>query len=423
MEGLQMKQQLIHTPDGVRDIFYKECKQKMILQEQLNKVLKLYGFQDIQTPTFEYADVFREEIGSINSKELFRFFDKEGNMLALRPDITPSIARVAATLLNSESLPAKLCYEGNTFINRTSYQGRLVEHTQLGAEMIGFESVESDAELLALIVESLKNVGLKEFQINIGHVSFFQSLIQEAGLDDTTEEKLLDLIDNRNYFGVEELLRQSNISEELCQVFLKIQELSGGVEILEQAKICAVNENATESIQYLQSLAELLKLYNVLDYVTFDLGMVGNFDYYTGIIFRGYTYGTGDAIVNGGRYDQLLKSFGKDIPAIGFVIIVDELLQSLQRQKIEIPLAYDNHMVIYDDAMQGRAIQLARSFRECGRTTELHKMTAEHSLEYYIQYGTRCFGKSLLYLKEDRTIELVNLRTGERQSVNATNYK
>ena len=145
--------QLLHTPEGVRDIYNLECAKKLAVQEKLHHVLHLYGYQDIQTPTFEFFDVFRKEIGTISSRELYKFFDREGNTLVLRPDITPSIARASATLFSDEPLPIRLCYIENTFINQSSYRGKLKESTQLGAELIGDASVEADAEMLALVIE------------------------------------------------------------------------------------------------------------------------------------------------------------------------------------------------------------------------------------------------------------------------------
>ena len=156
-------EQKLHTPEGVRDIYNSECKKKLAVQDKLHQLLHLYGYQDIQTPTFEYFDVFRKEIGTIDSRELYKFFDREGNTLALRPDMTPSIARAVATLFETDSVPLRLCYVGNTFINRTSYQGRLKENTQLGAELIGDDSIEADAEMIAMVVDGMKQIGLSEF--------------------------------------------------------------------------------------------------------------------------------------------------------------------------------------------------------------------------------------------------------------------
>ena len=150
---------LQHTPEGVRDIYNIECGKKLSLESRLHKVLQMYGYHDIQTPTFEFFEVFRKEIGTIPSKELYKFFDKEGNTLVLRPDITPSIARAAATLFPDNDMPIRLCYTGNTFVNYPqSYQGRLRENTQMGAELIGVESIEADAEMLALVVDCKRKI-------------------------------------------------------------------------------------------------------------------------------------------------------------------------------------------------------------------------------------------------------------------------
>ena len=182
--------QLLHTPEGVRDIYNEECAKKLALQNRLHKMLHLYGYHDIQTPMFEFFDVFRKEIGTIPSKELYKFFDREGETLALRPDMTPQIARAAATLFQEEELPVRLCYMGSTFINHSSYQGRLKENTQMGAEFIGIDSVEADAEMLSLVVDCLKKAGLEEFQINVGNVDFFQSMIEDAQVEEDTEIRL-----------------------------------------------------------------------------------------------------------------------------------------------------------------------------------------------------------------------------------------
>ena len=185
-----MRKGLLHTPEGVRDIYNGECERKLRIQEDLHRTLLSFGYHTIQTPTFEFFDVFNREIGSIASKELYKFFDREGNTLVLRPDITPSIARAVAMYFGEETMPLRLCYMGNIFINHSSYQGRFKESTQLGAELIGDKSIEADAEILAMAVESMKQAGLKEFQISVGHAEFFKGLSDAAGLSEEQEEEL-----------------------------------------------------------------------------------------------------------------------------------------------------------------------------------------------------------------------------------------
>lgn len=415
-------EQKLHTPEGVRDIYNRECKIKLTLQKKLSSVLHLYGYEDIQTPTFEYCDVFRKEIGSTSEKELYRFFDREGNILALRPDITPSVARAAATLFESEDFPIRLCYAGNTFINHSSYQGRLKENTQLGAELIGMDSIEADAEMLAMVVDGLKKVGLTEFQVNIGHVDFIQSLLETTGLEDSEREEIRTLIANRNYFGVEEILDNCRAKGSVKEAFHVLPELIGGYEILEQASRIAPNVNARLAITRLQQIYRLLKLYHAEDHITFDLSMSGSYGYYTGIIFRAYTYGTGDAVVRGGRYDHLLEKFGKSTPSIGFAIIVDELMSALNRQRIRVETGHKN-LIVYTEATEEWAVSLARNFRSKGKNIEMLKREQEDERKMYEEYGRRSSVVSMLYLRDDQKIEMVNLRTGEEKTVDAKKQK
>ncbi len=412
-----MKQQMLHTPEGVRDIYSMEYDKKSVLEEKLQKVFHLYGYHDIQTPTFEYFDVFGKEIGTTPSRELYKFFDREGNTLVLRPDITPSIARAAMTVFDTENLPIRLCYKGNTFVNQSSYKGRLHENTQAGAELIGIDTVEADAEMVVMAVDCLKEVGLTEFQIHIGSVDFFESLIEETKLSAEDEIRLRELISNRNYFGVDELLEHVQAKVTTKTAFQVLQELTGGVEVLKEAKKIALNAKTIEAVKRLEALYELLVAYGVEKYITFDLSMRGNYGYYTGIIFRGYTYGTGDAIVKGGRYDHLMEKFGKASPSIGFVIVVDELMNAFARQKLEIPYKYKNTFILYEENRRAEAILLAKEFRSNGKQTELVFKRADKTLEEYISCAKRNLCVSMLYLRNEKDIEMVNLLTGSCKRV------
>ena len=197
-------QELIHTPDGVRDIYDGEFAAKLEVEERIRKVLRLYGCSELSTPAFEFFDVFSRERGSVPSRELFKFFDREGNTLVLRPDMTPPAARCAAKYYMDEKTPIRLSYLADTFINHGNYQGRLKEVTVQGAEFIGDGSVNEDAELLALTIECLLASGLTKFQVDVGEVGFFAGLVDEAGLSAETEQTLRALIEDKNFFGVEE---------------------------------------------------------------------------------------------------------------------------------------------------------------------------------------------------------------------------
>lgn len=412
-----MRQQILHTPEGVRDIYGIECRRKLMLEEKLQEILHLYGYQDIQTPMFEFFDVFGKEIGTISSKELYKFFDRDGNTLVLRPDITPSIARVAATFLDSKGLPVRLCYNGNTFINHSSYRGKLKESTQMGAELLGIDSLEADAEMIALAADCLKAAGLNEFQIYIGNVDFFESLLEDAGLEEEKEARLRELIANRNYFGVEELLDNCGVKGETKAAFRVLEELTGGIEIMECAKKIVSCEKALRAVERLSETYEILVSYGVEKYITFDLSMSGTYGYYTGIIFRGYTYGTGDAIVKGGRYDHLVEKFGKEFPSIGFAIVIDELMGAISRQKLEIPYHQKNTLILYEESERSRAIALAKEFRLAEKPTELVKKSDDRFLDEYVSYARQNFCGGMFYLKREDEILMTNLLTDEKKTV------
>lgn len=238
-----MSKELLHTPEGVRDVYGKECARKLTIENKINNIFNLYGFHNVQTPTFEFFDIFNKERGSVPSKNLYKFFDREGNTLVLRPDLTPSIARIAAKNYMDVNVPIKLCYNANTYINNSELQGKLKEITQLGCELIGDDSVEADAEMVALVVNSLKSAGFDKFLVEIGQVDFYKGLLEECGFEDDVEEELRVRIENKNFFGVEELLDSKDITSNVKDTFLKLPSLFGSSDVLDKAKELATNEN------------------------------------------------------------------------------------------------------------------------------------------------------------------------------------
>ena len=383
-----MKRQLLHTPEGVRDIYNDECEKKLILQDELLKVQKQYGYHPIQTPTFEFFDTFGREIGTTPSKDLYKFFDREGNTLVLRPDITPSIARCAAMYFGEENMPIRLCYMGNTFLNNNSYQGRLKESTQLGAELLGDSTVDADAEIIAMVIDCLKKAGLKEFQLSVGHAEFFRGLTDAAGLNEEQEEELHDLISNKNYFGVTEFAEPLNLNDDLKALFGILGNLYTGADELQTAKKYAdAYPRILNAIERLEELHQVLKIYGIDKYVSVELGIVSNYQYYTGIIFAGYTFGSGEPIVKGGRYDELLTYFGKESASIGFAIVIDQLMAALSRQKIEIPVQYQNELIIYGQEMRSEAVKKAMELRKCGSNVELMARDISKTEEDYRAYA------------------------------------
>ena len=384
-----MNSKLLHTPVGVRDIYNDECYDKLLIQNRIHKIFKEYGYSDIQTPTFEFFDIFNKERGSVASKNMYKFFDREGNTLVLRPDMTPSIARASAKYFMDEEMPIRLCYVGNAFINNSEYQGKLKEFTQIGSELLGDNTSDADAEVIAMVIESLLKAGLTEFQIEIGQPEFFKGIVEKAGLDADTIEELRELLENKKYFGVEDVLEKANVPQEDREVFLKFQEFAGSVEMIQAAKTLNINDKSKAALERLEKLYSILVIYGYEKYISFDLSMLNMYQYYTGIVFKGYTYGTGDAIVTGGRYDNLLGQFGKDFAAIGFAVNLDQLMVALERQHIKLGKKDTKKMILYGVENQREAINYTKTLRSENECVMMVRKRSNHQMEDYISYAKR----------------------------------
>lgn len=241
----------------------------------------------------------------------------------------------------------------------------------MGAELIQEPSVQADGEMIAMVVEALKASGLEDFQVSIGEVEYFKGICSQAGLDEETENELRDFISSKNFFGAQELLEQKAIRRDYCEILLKVNDLFGSAEALQQARELVNNERSLQAVERLEELYQVLCEYGVEKYVSFDLGLLSKYRYYTGVIFKAYTYGVGDAVAKGGRYNSLLKYFGKDAPAIGFVIVVDDLLEALSRQKRKPQPAAEGILIIYEEGRFRDALEKAAALRADGVPTEL----------------------------------------------------
>lgn len=395
-----MQNKRLHTPEGVRDIYNDECEKKHYILDRMRQVIQSYGYRFIETPTFEFFDIFGQEVGTTPSKDLYKFFDREGNTLVLRPDMTPSIARAASKYFPIETEPVRLCYEGNVFINNNSYQGRLKESTQLGVEFIGENSVDADGEIIALVVNNLKAAGLEQFQISIGHADLFRQLMKAADFDAEAEETLRDLILNKNFFGVDEFLERHQVTDDLRSLFSMLRKMyASPKEWAGMNEIALRFPGVADALSYLQELYELLEVYDVTKYVSFELGLISSYSYYTGILFSGYTFGSGEPIVKGGRYDGLLSYFGKEAPAIGFALMVDQLLLALERQKIAISAGQEAEIILYTPQQRKIAATTAEELRNAGKIVRLHLMDLDsHSIADYRQ---RYQGQKIIVLEDE----------------------
>lgn len=401
----KLEQSVLHIPEGVRDIYNGECQLKLSIENSMHQVLHSYGFHDIQTPMFEFFDVFSKERGTIPSREMYKFFDSYNNTLVLRPDVTPAIARCVGKYFKEEELPIRLCYKGSTFINTSNYQGKLKETTQLGAELINDASVDADAEMIAMTIDCLKSAGLEDFQVEIGHADFLIGLIEEAAFTEEETEQLKALIEKKNVFGVEELVEGKQFSDNLKELLLKITDMYGNIENISHAKTLTTNTCAIKAIERLEELYAILDSYGMSDYVTFDLGLISKYNYYTGIIFKAYTYGTGEAIVKGGRYDNLMEQFGKESPAIGFAVVVDQLMVAIGKQENNTESESESCLVLYETICRKKAIDYAKHARENGVRVQLMCKDINFTIEDYKKYACQLNVNQIIYMKDEESME------------------
>ncbi len=403
---------LLHTPEGVRDIYDRECARKNIVEQRILRQMQLFGYSAIETPMFEFFDIFAKERGSVSDREMYKFFDRYNNTVVLRPDMTPAIARCVTKFYGEETIPQRLCYLGHTFTNSASYKGRLYEVTQSGAELIGDDSPQADAEMIAMVIQSLRNAGLKEFQVELGEVEFFRGLLEEAGISEEEGDELRELIENKNYFGVEDYISNVLKKADFKDVFLKLPELFGSVDNIRQAKEMTKNQRAQSAIDRLEKVHQILKEYGLTEYISYDLGMLSKFSYYTGIIFKAYSYGIGDYMVSGGRYDKLLVQFGRDISAIGFAITIDRLMSALSSQKVEFDTSAADVLVVYEEQRTGEAVQVLTRYRRIGKRAMGMPMEGEKERKEYIAYAKEKGMTQLIFMKETSILK-TDINTGK----------
>lgn len=408
-----MRDTLLHTPEGVRDIYNSEFKMKEAVEERMKHQIRQYGFSQLTTPTFEYFDIFNQERGTVPSREMYKFIDRDGETLVLRPDMTPQIARCVAKYYRNEVLPIRLFYHGTTYINHSGYQGKLKESTQIGAELMNAGDASADAEMVALMIDCLKASGLHKFQVEVGQADFFRALAEEANFTTEETEQLRELIEMKNMFAVEQLMNEKEIPEQLKDIFLKLPTHFGSIDIIRHMKQLTSNERALQALSRLEQVYNILCIYHKEEYVSFDLGMLSQYNYYTGVIFRAYTHGTGEAIAGGGRYDTLVGQFGKQAPAIGIAVYSDQLLQALTRQGLLDSPSADATLILYEKNGFEKAVMLAEQFRSEGLSITLLEQKDGVEISEYEAYAGRIAAGGILHVKNDNTVTVKNLESGE----------
>lgn len=318
-------------PPGVHDIFGGAAHQLRNLSSSLHHLFDCWGYTQVLPPTFEYFDNVMRAFDEEFAARIYRFIDPDGQLLALRPDLTVGVARLVATKLYDQPMPQRLSYVAPVFrfAEPNNYQPRQL--WQGGWELIGVASPAADAEVIALMITALEEAGLEQFQLNLGHTGFVRATLNETKINEPLRAELLRAIDRKNRKVLWQTLQKAGIEGQARTLLGTLPELWGGQEVLQKALSLAPNRLAVEAIEYLQAVFELLEAYGVTERVTIDLGEVRGMDYYTGIIFEVFAAGSGFTIASGGRYDKLLARFGADLPAVGGMIKLEHVINILNQ--------------------------------------------------------------------------------------------
>ena len=369
-----------NTPEGTRDRLFGECMERRSVQSDLTRLFRRRGYTEIMTPEMEFYDVFTLAGNNIPQENLTKVIDRSGKICVMRPDMTTPIARVAGTKLKDMVLPRRFYYNGNVYRSSSGHKGENSEIPQCGVELIGAGGIKADLEVIAVAVEAMKACGLEKFHVELGHAGIFRLFADRLEMDEEEEEKMRLLIEGKNYAALNDFL-QPYETQAGCAAIKRLSVLFGGVEVLDEAE--ALQGGASQVTTYLRTLYETLCAAGFGDHVKFDLGMVHQLDYYTGVIFRGYAEGAGVAVLSGGRYDNLATYFGRPAQATGFAVDVDALASCLPKAElpsVETVIHYEPELLGWAlsivDQLPGGTCQLS----PCMRLESTMSMAKEHGV-------------------------------------------
>ena len=366
-----MSKQILETPYGTHDFLPKESAAKRTIEQNILELFRLHGYEEVVTPTIEYLETLT--IGSSRTIEshLFKMFDRSNKTLALHHEMTTPIARLVSSRLKDSPMPLKLSYNTNVFRYEQTLPGRQCEFYQAGVELLGSSSTCADAEIIALAVECLKTSGLNDFELCLGQVEFANGIMEQNNLDIESKELLKNAIESHNIVALENKVDELSLPKTAADSLKQIPYLHGGKEIINKAHAMALNERSRRALDNLSEIYRLLEVYGVADKVVFDLGLIRDFSYYTGMVFEAYAPGLGYSLAGGGRYDHMLKDFGLACPATGFALGIERIILARQRQGITEDYITRDIYVGYEASKLNEAIETAKKLRSDGKVVEL----------------------------------------------------
>lgn len=352
----------LRIPDGMRDLLPEEINVQEKLEKQVLALFGRWSYQKVATPTLEYAACVQPE--GEQEDELYKFFDRRGRVLALRPELTTPIARLVSTRMRGAGFPLRYCYGADVFRNSDS---RYREFRQLGVELIGSDAELADAEVIALAVESFKVLGIKDFQLNLGHMGIFSELMTQSGVQGELRNKIEEALARKDFVAIELLAARSGLPEKAQSLLQRLPHLHGSEEMLDEILTLSESADTRAAVESLRRVYGYLRDFGVQQNIALDFGILRGFSYYTGAVFEGYVPTIGHPVLEGGRYDSLYADFGFPQPATGFAIHLGSISELFQPENMQVPAAD----VLVGGTDPQKVIARCRDLRAEGKVVEM----------------------------------------------------
>jgi ATP phosphoribosyltransferase regulatory subunit len=354
---------LVQVPPGVQCFIGNEARRRRGIEEKVIAVFEGWDYEEIIPPLFDYADVFASQA---LLPKTYSFVGRDGSLLALRPDFTSLLAKIAAGRLADRPAPMRLYYSGEVLRYEPPRAGRQSELYQMGLEHLGGDARAADAEVLAIAAECLDVLGVRDFVLALGHVGVFGGLLAGAPLDGATLERLRERVEAKDAVGVRAALPPGVVPPGVGEALVRLTTFSGDASVLADAeRALAFCPPARAAVVEMKQVVDALQSAGLGDRLAIDLGEVRGLDYYTGLVFRAYAPGLGLEVGGGGRYDTLLARFGRPMPAVGFMLGLDRLALLLDRQGAPTGAAPARAEVVGGSGL-GKGLQRAREKRAAG---------------------------------------------------------
>jgi ATP phosphoribosyltransferase regulatory subunit len=358
------------VPVGMATILPDAARHVRHLEAELLAHFNRFGYDEIILPTFEYLDVLMPGLEPSLLENSYKIVDRTtGRILLLRPDVTAQIARTVAMGMVGTHFPLRLSYRATVFRYEPEHAGRDREIFQVGAELIGADDPSADSEIIMLLIECLRQVGLRSFKISLGHVGFFKGLLIRAGLSSEGQKRAEQAAARKDVPRLGEILSQERVTKRSAHRILDALELCGQAEVLSRGRALAKGERPL--VQALDRLAHVYRLLcetGFQEAVLLDLGEFRGFDYYDGIVFDVFTDGIGVELGGGGRYDHLIGRFGRNLPSTGFALSVDRLFRGLNHSD-RTKSAGPEVLAVGPRGLSTRLVSVAQQLRQAGIRT------------------------------------------------------